>query len=158
MSSVCARFAIRQRPEPLVMEFNAGATIGDVRRLLSAFLSVDMRRLKANKRILYDNETVGSAVLASDSAIVVNPQVIPTVKGSRPHPASWPVGLPPRAGRPGRELIEARVCCLAELGYTRRQCERALEAADLNVDTAAEYLISGQILATSDAADLVSKP
>jgi Holliday junction resolvasome RuvABC DNA-binding subunit len=53
--------------------------------------------------------------------------------------------MPPRAVGFTVEIIEKRVTALEELGFPRQDCERALRAAQFNMDRATDYLLSGTI-------------
>jgi hypothetical protein len=134
------------------VQLNSENTIAEVKLMVSNYFMKQVFMLKANRRILFDDERVCDAGIKPGSVIFINPQAVTSSVplGSRVQftepaiPRILPV-LPPRSVGWTKEAIDERISTLTELGFARSDCERALHAANYNVDRAADFLVSGSI-------------
>jgi hypothetical protein len=134
------------------LDLSCDATIAEVKALASELFGKPVLALKANRRLLRDDEYVRNLGLRPGTVVFVNPQVTASSR-LPPEPrqivivprALTPPVLPPRVVGWTDEAVHSRVQALLEMGFPREQCERAIEAAGCNVDRAADYLVSGFI-------------
>jgi hypothetical protein len=135
-----ARFQARDIPQ-LTLPVGSEETVYEIRQRLGASLGIPVQTLKFRKAILSDNQCIKDLGLSEKSVILVNPQVYNNNDQKQSHQRFHR----PRTVGWTEEQISARVNRLVEFGYPREDCERALKAAQFNMDRAVDYLVSGSI-------------
>jgi hypothetical protein len=113
-------------------------TAAVLRNHVEKALGIPVRSLKFQHRDISNHGPIDDLGLTSGSVIFVNSPMIDWIRqGARPRL--------PGAGGFRAEVVEKRVAALMELGFERDECERALRAAQFNLDRATDYLLSGTI-------------
>jgi hypothetical protein len=134
-----ARFQARDVPQ-VTLPVSSEETVWQIRQRLIASLGIPVEKLKFRKQILRDNQYIKDLSLSEKSVIFVNPQVYnkAEIQSHQQFQRLRIVGWT-------EEEKSSRINRLIEFGYPREDCERALKAAQFNMDRAVDYLMSGYI-------------
>jgi UV excision repair protein RAD23 len=130
-------------------------TIKDLKNAIEAAHGFDSNLMKLlhNGVILDDSKTLKDYNIKEENVVIMmNSKAKPKVQPNPPQPETKPQELPPEKKEPSESPSEAnksnfsdKVNSLVDMGYEKEKVEKALNAANGNLDLAIEYLSSGNI-------------
>ena len=130
-------------------------TIKDLKKAIEIAHGFDssLMKLLHNGAILDDSKTLKDYNIKEENVVIMmNSKAKPKVQPNPPQPETKPQELPPEKKEPSESPSEAnksnfsdKVNSLVDMGYEKEKVEKALNAANGNLDLAIEYLSSGNI-------------
>ncbi len=130
-------------------------TIKDLKMAIETAHGFDssLMKLLHNGAILDDSKTLKDYNIKEENVVIMmNSKAKPKVQPSPPQPETKPQELPPEKKEPSTSPSEVnkpdlneKVNSLVDMGYEKEKVEKALNAANGNLDLAIEYLSSGNI-------------
>ena len=130
-------------------------TIKDLKNAIEKAHGFDSNLMKLlhNGAILDDSKTLKDYNIKEENVVIMmNSKAKPKVQTNPPQPETKPQELPPEKKEPSQSPSESikpnmsdKVNSLVDMGYEKEKVEKALNAANGNLDLAIEYLNSGNI-------------
>lgn len=130
-------------------------TIKDLKKAIETAHGFDstLMKLLHNGAILDDSKTLKDYNIKEENVVIMmNSKAKPKKEPNPPQPEAKPQEIPPEKKEPSASPSEVnkpnnndKVNSLVDMGYEKEKVEKALNAANGNLDLAIEYLSSGNI-------------